>query len=75
MKQIKPSILGSLGAAVAIAGMQSGKTSAQELAKAAEGLSAQTHMTAEAFQRLAATSLLLKPDFRAEKSRKYNRFK
>lgn len=74
MKQIKPSILGSLGAAVAIAGMQSVKTSAQELAKAAEGLSAQTHVTAEAFQRLAA-SIALKPDFRAEKSRKYNRFK
>lgn len=72
MKQSK--ILGSLGALAAISGMARATEAGRELHKAAEGVSAQTRMTAEAFQHLAA-SMMLKPDFRAQRSAKYKGFK
>jgi hypothetical protein len=77
MKQMKISgALAALGAAGAIASLQkahqSGKT--EIMKDAFDGLSAQSMMTADAFQNLAA-AMTLKPDFRAERSGKFNRFK
>lgn len=66
--------IGAIGALASLRGAnQSGKT--ELMKEALDQLSAQSIMTAaEAFQNLSA-SMLLEPDFRAEKSRKYNRFK
>lgn len=73
MKQTKLSgALASLGAIGAIASLQSGKT--EMMKDSFDGLSAQSVLTADAFQNIAA-AMTLKPDFRAEKSRKFNRFK
>ena len=77
MKQMKIgnalAAIGALGALASLRGAdQSGKT--ELMKEALDQLSAQSIMTAEAFQNLSA-SMLLEPDFRAEKSRKYNRFK
>lgn len=77
MKQMKiAAALASLGAIGATASLrnanQSGKI--EPMKDALDQLSAQSILNADAFQKLAA-AVALKPDFRAEKSRKYNRFK